>query len=44
MAMGLSRNAVHPHIEAAKSKIDANSRAQLLRGVMAGILRSSPWL
>jgi LuxR family transcriptional regulator, quorum-sensing system regulator BjaR1 len=43
MILGLSPNTVHAHIEAAKAKLDANSRAQLvLRAVMAGILRSDP--
>ena len=43
MILGLSPNTVHAHIEAAKSKLDANSRAQLvLRAVMAGILHSDP--
>lgn len=41
MILGLSSNTVHAHVEAAKTKLDANSRAQLvLRAVMAGILRS----
>lgn len=43
MILGLSPNTVHAHVEAAKSKLGANSRAQLvLRAVMAGILRSGP--
>jgi LuxR family quorum sensing-dependent transcriptional regulator len=43
MILGLSPNTVHAHVEAAKTKLDANSRAQLvLRAVMAGILRSDP--
>jgi|GEM_PF-772212 len=43
MILGLSPNTVHSHVEAAKTKLDANSRAQLvLRAVMAGILRSDP--
>jgi LuxR family transcriptional regulator, quorum-sensing system regulator BjaR1 len=43
MILGLSSNTVHAHVEAAKTKLDANSRAQLiLRAVMAGILRSDP--
>lgn len=43
LILGLSPNTVHAHIEAAKTKLDANSRAQLvLRAVMAGILRSDP--
>jgi DNA-binding CsgD family transcriptional regulator len=43
MILGLSPNTVHAHIEAAKMKLDANSRVQLvLRAVMAGILRSEP--
>ena len=43
MILGLSSNTVHAHVEAAKVKLDANSRAQLvLRAVMAGILRSDP--
>jgi LuxR family transcriptional regulator, quorum-sensing system regulator BjaR1 len=43
MILGLSPNTVHAHIEAAKAKLDANSRVQLvLRAVMAGILRSDP--
>lgn len=43
MILGLSPNTVHAHVEAAKKKLDANSRAQLvLRAVMAGILRSDP--
>ena len=43
MILGLSPNTVHAHVEAAKTKLDANSRAQLvLRTVMAGILRSDP--
>jgi DNA-binding CsgD family transcriptional regulator len=43
MILGLSSNTVHAHIEGAKTKLDANSRAQLvLRALMAGILRSDP--
>jgi DNA-binding CsgD family transcriptional regulator len=43
MILGLSPNTVHAHVETAKTKLDANSRAQLvLRAVMAGILRSDP--
>ncbi|MBW5435334.1 LuxR family transcriptional regulator [Bradyrhizobium canariense] len=43
MILGLSPNTVHAHVEAAKCKLGANSRAQLvLRAVMAGILRSDP--
>jgi DNA-binding CsgD family transcriptional regulator len=43
MILGLSSNTVHAHVEAAKTKLDANSRAQLvLRAVMAGVLRSDP--
>ncbi|MDB5595733.1 MAG: hypothetical protein JWM36_2694 [Hyphomicrobiales bacterium] len=43
MILGLSPNTVHTHVEAAKSKLKANSRAQLvLRAVMAGIIRSEP--
>jgi DNA-binding CsgD family transcriptional regulator len=43
MILGLSSNTVHAHVEAAKTKLDANSRAQLvLRAVLAGILRSDP--
>jgi len=43
MILGLSSNTVHAHVEAAKTKLGANSRAQLvLRAVMAGILRSDP--
>ena len=43
MILGLSSDTVHAHVEAAKRKLDANSRAQLvLRAVMAGILRSDP--
>jgi LuxR family quorum sensing-dependent transcriptional regulator len=43
MILGLSPNTVHAHVEAAKSKLNANSRAQLvLRAVMAGIIRSEP--
>lgn len=41
MILGLSPNTVHAHVESAKTKLAANSRAQLvLRAVMAGILRS----
>jgi len=41
MILGLSPNTVHAHVESAKTKLGANSRAQLvLRAVMAGILRS----
>jgi Bacterial regulatory proteins, luxR family len=43
MILDLSSNTVHAHVEAAKTKLAANSRAQLvLRAVMAGILRSDP--
>lgn len=43
MILGLSPNTVHTHVEAAKTKLGANSRAQLvLRATMAGILRSDP--
>lgn len=43
MILGLSPNTVHAHVEAAKTKLGANSRAQLvLRAVMSGILRSDP--
>jgi LuxR family transcriptional regulator, quorum-sensing system regulator BjaR1 len=43
LILGVSPNTVHAHVEAAKTKLDANSRAQLvLRAVMAGILRSDP--
>jgi LuxR family transcriptional regulator, quorum-sensing system regulator BjaR1 len=43
MILGLSPNTVHAHVEAAKTKLGANSRAQLiLRAVMAGILRTDP--
>lgn len=43
MVLGLSPNTVHGHVEAAKTKLGANSRAQLvLRAVMSGILRSDP--
>jgi DNA-binding CsgD family transcriptional regulator len=43
MLLGLSPNTVHAHVEAAKTKLNANSRAQLvLRAAMAGILRSDP--
>jgi len=43
MILGLSPNTIHAHVESAKTKLDANSRAQLvLRAVMAGILRSDP--
>jgi len=43
MILGLSPNTIHAHVEAAKTKLDANSRAQLvLRAVMAGLLRSDP--
>ncbi len=43
MILGLSANTVHGHVESAKCKLDANSRAQLvLRAVMAGIIRSDP--
>jgi DNA-binding CsgD family transcriptional regulator len=41
MILGLSPNTVHAHVESAKAKLAANSRAQLvLRAAMAGILRS----
>ena len=37
MILGLSSNTVHAHVEAAKRKLDANSRAQLvLRAVDGG--------
>jgi LuxR family quorum sensing-dependent transcriptional regulator len=43
MILGLSSNTVHAHVEAAKTKLNANSRAQLvIRALMAGILRSGP--
>jgi LuxR family quorum sensing-dependent transcriptional regulator len=43
MILGLSPNTVHAHVEAAKTKLDANSRAQLvLRAAMAGVLRAEP--
>lgn len=43
MILGLSPNTIHAHVEAAKRKLMANSRAQLvLRAVMAGIIRSDP--
>ena len=43
MILGISSNTVHAHVEAAKAKLNANSRAQLvLRAVMAGVLRSDP--
>ena len=43
MILGLSPNTVYAHVEAAKTKLDSNSRAQLVvRAVMAGILRSDP--
>lgn len=43
MILGLSPNTVHAHVESAKTKLGANSRAQLvLRAVMAGIIRSDP--
>jgi DNA-binding CsgD family transcriptional regulator len=44
MILGLSANTIHAHIESAKTKLGANSRAQLvLRAVMAGILRSEAY-
>ncbi|ODT74273.1 MAG: hypothetical protein ABS76_37420 [Pelagibacterium sp. SCN 64-44] len=43
MILGLSSNTIHAHVEAAKTKLGANSRAQLvLRAIMSGILRSGP--
>lgn len=44
MILGLSANTIHAHVESAKTKLGANSRAQLvLRAVMAGILRSEAY-
>jgi LuxR family quorum sensing-dependent transcriptional regulator len=41
MILGLSSNTVHAHVESAKTKLGANSRAQLvLRAAMSGLLRS----
>jgi DNA-binding CsgD family transcriptional regulator len=41
MILGLSPNTVHAHVESAKTKLGANSRAQLvLRAAMSGTLRS----
>lgn len=43
MVLGLSPNTVHAHVESAKTKLGANSRAQLvLRAAMAGMIRSDP--
>lgn len=44
MILGLSANTVHGHVEAAKTKLQVNSRAQLvLRAVMAGLIRFEPF-